>query len=165
MLNFAAFNSPIMIMNQSSYNSFYTYDRSETLGLTDINTRADVKPYDVASITGRRPRWKSDLRRIAAATGCLGLVLMGAFVAKLAVERHNNNSSLSTAADPTAPTAEVTVKGHADREQPLRLVGDNTVRVKKRVSRREPHVAILLGDNPVGDSRTDLPAEPLEAEL
>ena len=43
-------------------------------------------------------------------------------------------------------------------------IGDNTVKVRRGVKHRDDSRAVILDDNPVGDSRTDASAEAEEGE-
>lgn len=133
--------------------------------LTCVNTRDDTKSYDSSRAIGKRS-WRTQIKRAAMAICFMTILATMSVVAKLAVEMRQLDTGLGPAANPYVNQASDTHHPAADETisttpaEKTRVIGDNTVRRQRKASRHKENASgILLGDNPVGDSRTDLPSE------
>lgn len=144
----------------------YDFETRGSLDLTSVNTRSDLEGYSAANWRGvRSQRTRFSGKRLLACGVCVAVFATLSVVAVTIVSRGQQGEiELSRAADPAVSYEAPVPQGRSvDEDVPMKIIGDNTVKVRRGVKHRDDSRAVILDDNPVGDSRTDAPAE-TEAE-
>lgn len=145
----------------------YNFDTRGSLDLTSVNTRSDLEGYSASNWRGgRSQRFALSGKRLLACGVCVAVFATLSVVAVTIVSRGRQGEiELSRAADPTVSYEATIPQGRsAEDDVPMKIIGDNTVKVRRGVKHRDETRAVILDDNPVGDSRTDAPAEAEEDE-
>lgn len=145
----------------------YNFDTRGSLDLTSVNTRSDLEGYSASNWRGgRSQRFALSGKRLLACGVCVAVFATLSVVAVTIVSRGQQGEiELSRAADPAVSYEAPVPQGRsAEEDVPMKIIGDNTVKVRRGVKHRDDSRAVILDDNPVGDSRTDAPAETEEDE-
>ena len=153
--------------NRNEYSAVMPY-----MDMTSVNTREDVSPYDHRRTLGRSLDLSNTIKRCTMTVSCMMLLATVTVVARYAVERGSRGiTRLTAAAKPGEAVESDTLKVSqdvsgelCDAEAPVCVIGDQTMSPIPKRKHREPGQAVLLGDNPVGDSRTDPPSNIFDSE-